>query len=106
MKTYGDDHGHPGCHGCQICFGNDPHMQIAMEATKEPDEPATIDSALPHIELKPGAKFADAVKELRKRGFKVSLPVPPPKRGCGGETHSETVARRKRERRARRKNRR
>ncbi len=29
--TYGDAHGHPGCHGCQICWGNDPAVQAALD---------------------------------------------------------------------------
>lgn len=38
---YGDTHGHPGCHGCQTCWANDPAMQAALEdPTLGPRDPA------------------------------------------------------------------
>jgi hypothetical protein len=30
-RTYGDHFGHPGCHGCQICWGEDPLVRAALE---------------------------------------------------------------------------
>lgn len=48
-KTYGDRFGHPGCHGCQICFGNDP----ALDGTGPiPDEWITdLENSGPEEEL-------------------------------------------------------
>lgn len=30
-RTYGDDRGHPGCHGCQICWGNAQEVEAALD---------------------------------------------------------------------------
>ncbi len=34
--TFGDAHGHPGCHGCQMCFAQAFHDELLAPGGPEP----------------------------------------------------------------------
>lgn len=34
--TFGDAHGHPGCHGCQMCFATALHDELLAPGGPEP----------------------------------------------------------------------